>query len=629
MKDLSLLFDRHPDPMWVYDLETLRFLEVNEAAVRRYGYSREEFLAMTIKDIRPPEDIVALEQHLAHVYEDIDHAGVWTHLDKAGQTLQVDITSEVLEFHGRKAELVCARDVTERIQLRGIARITEERFKLIARATNDVIWDWNLETDNVWWNDAVETYYGYRRETLEPDASSWSKRIHPEDLERVVQSIHDVLDGTDTKWVCEYRFLNANGKAHYVIDRGFVLRDDNGKAIRMLGSMVDVTEQRELTKRLTQAQKMEAIGHLTGGVAHDFNNLLTVILGNTELIHELVENDEELGELASMTISAAKRGAELTRRLLAFARRQALEPKQLNLNHLITDMEALFRRTLSEEIDLRFILDETLGHCEADLNQLESALLNLVINARDAMTHGGRLTIETSKVSLEQESREAAFDMHPGNYVMLSVSDTGHGMTPEILAQAFEPFFTTKLPGKGTGLGLSMVYGFLKQSGGQAKIYSEPGEGTTVKLYFPLVPSSTVYEAPEVQFSGFTGGTETILVVEDDDLVRQHVVSLLTGLGYAVIETTNGPDALQKLDQHPEIALLFTDIIMPGGINGRLLANTAVARHPNLRVLYTSGYTENAIVHHGRLDPGIALLSKPYTRQALARKVRTALDKAA
>jgi signal transduction histidine kinase len=441
-----------------------------------------------------------------------------------------------------------------------------------------------------------------------------------------VESIHAAQQGISNKWVSEYRFLHANGAVLYVVDRGFVLRNEKGKAIRMLGSMMDITEQRELTERLAQAQKMQAVGHLTGGVAHDFNNLLTVILGNTELIHELVEDDEELSELAAMTVSAAKRGAELTQRLLAFARRQALEPKLLNLNRVIGAMEGLLRRTLAESIDLRLVLKDDLWNCEADPHQLESALLNLVINARDAMPRGGRLTVETDNVSLEEKSQAAVFEMPLGRYAVLSVSDTGQGMSAEALNQAFEPFFTTKLPDKGSGLGLSMVYGFLKQSGGQAKIYSKAGEGTTVKLYFPQAHTQETPQTLEPPPIAAYKGTETILVVEDDELVRKHVVGLLTGLGYSVIVTANGHDALVQLEQNPQISLLFTDIIMPGGMNGRQLADTALARHPNLRVLYTSGYAKNVIVHHGRLDPGIALLGKPYTRQELARKVRLVLD---
>lgn len=626
MNDLGLLFEHHPDPMWVYDLETFRFLEVNVAAIRRYGYSRKEFLGMTIKDIRPPEDIARLRQIIPKVVSGLVNVGTWTHLTKSGEILDVDITSQALDFRGKHAGLICVRDVTERLRLDKLARITEERFKLIARATNDVIWDWDLVTNELWWNENIEKVYGHARDSLEPDASSWTKRIHPDDLSRVVDSIHVVQEGTDSNWVEEYRFMHANGNPQYVIDRGFVLRDEKGSAIRMLGSMVDVTEQRELLERLAQAQKMEAVGQLTGGVAHDFNNLLTVILGNTELIHELVEDDEELSELAAMTVSAAQRGAELTQRLLAFARRQALEPKLLNLNGLANGLESLLRRTLSEQIDLQLILAESLWPCEIDPNQFESALLNLVINARDAMEAGGQLTIETANMQIDQSDGARGFDLAPGDYVLLSVSDTGHGMAPEVLAQAFQPFFTTKLLGKGTGLGLSMVYGFLKQSGGHARIYSEPGEGTTVKLYFPRAASTALSEPLKEPSQERPGGTETILVVEDDELVRKHVIGLLTGLGYRVIQATNGPQALELLEQHPEIPLLFTDIIMPGGINGRQLADKATAKYPGLRVLYTSGYTENAIVHHGRLDPGVALLSKPYTLQALAHKLRSVLN---
>lgn len=289
-------------------------------------------------------------------------------------------------------------------------------------------------------------------------------------------------------------------------------------------------------------------------------------------------------------------------------------------------MEGLFRRTLSEAIDLRFMRGKDLWTCEADPHQLESALLNLVINARDAMPEGGQITIETNNISVETEGNEESTELTKGEYVRLSVSDNGHGMTQEVLTQVFEPFFTTKPPGKGTGLGLSMVYGFLKQSGGQVKIDSEPGAGTKVKLYLPRAKGPVSTNTVEEPIKAPPRGSETVLVVEDDDLVRQHVVSLLSSLGYAIIPKANGPEALIALQQHPEIALLFTDVIIPGGMNGRQLAKIAIDHKPNLRVLYTSGYTEHVIAHQGRLDPGVALLGKPYTRQDLARKIRDVLD---
>lgn len=305
MNDLSLLFEKHPDPMWVYDLETLQFLEVNLAAIRRYGYTRDEFLVRTIKDIRPPEDISRLERNIAKVSHGIDYAGEWTHLCKNGETIVVDITSETLDFRGRHAELVCARDVTEKNRLQAEAHLAEERFNLMVKATHDIVWDWNLETGKVWWNENMENIFGHRQDRLEADISSWSSRIHPDDLDRVMKSIHAALDGESEHWVDEYRFLNANGQVHHVIDRGFILRNGVGKSIRMLGSMMDVSDQRELAELLAQAQKMEAVGHLTGGVAHDFNNVLTVVLGNAELVHELVDSDKRLADLVSMIINAA------------------------------------------------------------------------------------------------------------------------------------------------------------------------------------------------------------------------------------------------------------------------------------------------------------------------------------
>lgn len=259
----TLLFERHPDPMWIYDLETLRILQVNDAAQQRYGYTHDEFLQLTIKDIRPADDIPALERNLAHVSQGIDDAGLWRHQTKSGDILHVAITSETLTIEGRRAELVCARDVTEHIRLQSLADTNQERFRLIAKATNDVIWDWNLVTNEVWWNESIDTVCGYARDSLEPDATSWTRRIHPDDLHRIETSIHDVLDGKASNWLEEYRFMHANGKPLYVIDRGFVIRDESGKAVRMLGSMVNVTEQRELSGRLAQAQKMEMVGQLT------------------------------------------------------------------------------------------------------------------------------------------------------------------------------------------------------------------------------------------------------------------------------------------------------------------------------------------------------------------------------
>jgi len=392
----------------------------------------------------------------------------------------------------------------------------------------------------------------------------------------------------------------------------------------------EATAQREAAEaQLRQAQKMEAIGQLTSGVAHDFNNLLTVISGNVELLQRRVrDHDLELERFAAAAMRGVDRAATLTQRLLAFSRRQPLDPKPLDINRLIAGMSDLLRRTLGEEIEAETVLAGGLWTVLVDANQLEHSLLNLTINARDAMAGHGKLTIETANTFLDEAYAQAHDEVAPGQYVLISVTDTGSGMTGEVRERAFEPFFTTKESGQGTGLGLSQVYGFIKQSGGHCTIYSEPGQGTTVKLYLPrhlgaVEPVATAAPAA----AGISSG-ETILLVEDDDDVRAFAADLLRDLGYRVLAAATGPEGLRLLDQHPEVRLLFTDVALPGGMTGRQLAEEAERRHPGLKVLYTTGYARNAIVHQGRLDPGVELIVKPFSSAALAGKIRHLLDSA-
>ncbi|MDT8322294.1 MAG: ATP-binding protein, partial [Xanthomonadales bacterium] len=388
----------------------------------------------------------------------------------------------------------------------------------------------------------------------------------------------------------------------------------------------DASERKELEERLSQTQRLEAIGQLTGGVAHDFNNLLTVILGNAELLSSELADDRKLRPFADMIATAADSGAALTSRLLAFARRQPLQPQLTNVNQLVAGMEELLRRTLGENIEMEVVHAGGLWVTEIDPAQLENALLNLAINARDAMPDGGRLTIETANASLDDEYAAAHEEVSPGQYVLISVSDDGIGMSHETREKAFDPFFTTKSSGRGSGLGLSMIYGFVKQSGGHAKIYSEIGEGTTVRLYFPRSHHTAAITGPTAEMPEQVLGHQHILVVEDDDAVRQNLIRQLTSLGYHVSATADGPSALEALGDHKDIALLFTDVVLPGGMNGRELADAATATNPKLKILFTSGYSENAIVHHGRLMPGTHLLSKPYRLRELAIKVNKVLN---
>ncbi|ODS97570.1 MAG: hypothetical protein ABS49_09720 [Erythrobacter sp. SCN 62-14] len=398
---------------------------------------------------------------------------------------------------------------------------------------------------------------------------------------------------------------------------------ESGLISEALGSLAT---RADMEAKLSQSAKMEAIGQLTGGIAHDFNNLLTVVLGNAEALTDELTKLPELREMAEITANAALRGAELTKRLLAFARKQTLEPRVMDVSQLVQSMDQLLRRTLPANIAIEIVRSGGLWKTEVDPGQLESALLNIALNARDAMPDGGSLTIEIANAALDDDYVVSEPSLEAGQYVLVAVTDTGHGIPSEDIQHIFQPFFTTKEVGKGTGLGLSMVYGFVKQSGGHIRIYSEVGEGTTIKLYFPrsLTHQGSI-NAPIARPRSL-GGNETILVVEDDKLVRQYVVSQLKSLGYRVFESGEGKSALEILHQVPDIDLLFTDVVMPGGIGGRELSEAARTLRPGLKVLFTSGYTENSIVHNGKLDPGIELLSKPYRREQLAMKLRKVLD---
>jgi PAS domain S-box-containing protein len=390
----------------------------------------------------------------------------------------------------------------------------------------------------------------------------------------------------------------------------------------------DVTEKKALEDQLRQSQKMEAVGHLTGGVAHDFNNLLTVITGNIERLERELPPDHTLQRAVAAALRGGTRAALLTHRLLAFSRRQPLAPQVISVNKLVSEMTDLLRRTLGESIRIETVLAGGLWPTFVDANQLENALINLAVNARDAMPGGGKLTIETANSHLDEAYAALHGDVRAGQYLGIFVSDTGTGMTKEVIAQAFEPFYTTKDVGEGTGLGLSQVYGFTKQSEGHVKLYSEIGEGTTVKLYLPRYGGRDVIadEQPRYRELPRARQDETVLVVEDDPDVRGYTVEIVGNLGYRVLSAEDGASALRLLDAHPEIRLLFSDVGLPGGMNGRQLAEAALRRRPRLKVLFTTGYARNAIIHQGRLDPGVEVIFKPFTYSGLATKIRAIID---
>ncbi|WP_369724055.1 CHASE3 domain-containing protein [Bradyrhizobium sp. LLZ17] len=385
----------------------------------------------------------------------------------------------------------------------------------------------------------------------------------------------------------------------------------------------DATVSRETERQLHQSQKLDAIGKLTGGVAHDFNNMLTVISGNTETLVASLQQQPELQRIARLIDDAAERCAELIQHLLSFARRQPLQPRNVEINAAIADIAKLLRPTLGEQIQIETVLEQGPMTAHIDPSRLTNAVVNMAINARDAMPNGGKLLLETHRVVLDEAYAHANPDVRPGPYVMLAVSDTGTGMPPGIQEKAFEPFFTTKEVGKGSGLGLSMVYGFVKQSGGHIKIYSEQDHGTTIKLYLP--PGEGTVEPTSPAAPQAIGGAETIFIVEDDALVRNFVIAQLQSLGYKTVAAADSRAALQLIEAGQAFDLLFTDVVIPGGMSGRELAEQVAKIRPGVKVLYTSGYTDNAIVHHGKLDDGVMLLTKPYRRNQLAEMIRKAL----
>ncbi len=583
-----------------------------------------------------PEDIAAAERRWNAAVRDGTpyeteyrirrHDGTYRwHLVRAVPMLDAD--GKVVRWIGSSTDIDDQKSASESLALMNatledrVAQRTAERDRMW-RLSKDILLVADFDASISAVSPAFTSVLGWK--TSDVVGTSFLDLVHPDDRDTTVRQVGALSAGAQV-----FRFENRYRRKDGTYCTLSWTASPDAKYIHAIGR--DITadlQQADAMRRteaaLQQAQKMETIGKLTGGVAHDFNNLLQVISGNLQLMAPLVLDRPAVQQRLGNALAGVERGAKLASYLLAFARRQPLEPKVVKVSRLITGMEDMLRRTLGEEVEVETVISGGLWSASIDVAQVENAILNLAINARDAMDGQGRLTIEVNNALLDSDYCAAHPDVTPGQYVVIAVSDTGGGMTPEVMAQAFEPFFSTKPEGKGTGLGLSMVYGLVKQSGGHIKIYSELGEGTAVKLYLPRTrEAEDSYTALDTQ--PVAGGTETVLVAEDDDEVRATVVDLLAELGYRVLKASDASAALTVIDSGIHIDLLFTDVVMPGPLRSPDLARKARERLPGIAVLFTSGYTENAIVHGGRLDAGVELIGKPYTKESLARKIRHVL----
>jgi PAS domain S-box-containing protein len=623
----KLLFESNPVPMFVFDVETLRYVAVNDAALDFYGYTRDQFLGLTAAELRPAD---ARDGFAAMVrgFDNKRQAAPSRHQAADCSIKEVEVYSRALTYGGRAARFAAVIDTTERRR----AEAERDRSQAFLHQIIDTVpisitvkdakeRRWQLI------NHAAEKFLGLPREQVigrtaeEILPKETADMIDQRDGELIASSPGEILVG-------QYETATPHNGMRTISTRRMAIRDEDGTASFLVGTVEDITERKAIENQLHHAQKMEAVGNLTGGLAHDFNNLLTIIIGNLDLLQGELAGHPSAEEKVQIVIEASERGSELTRQLLAFSRRQSLQPKLVDINALVSKTTQLVARTLGGNltIDVRPAAD--LWPVRIDEAQLESALINIAINARDAMPDGGRLLIETRNSCLDADYVAHQSDVAPGDYAAIEISDTGVGMPPEVLARIFDPFFTTKGPGKGTGLGLSMVFGFVKQSGGHITAYSEIGKGTTFKLYLPRQHGAERTSNPQAEEGAraTTPSSAVILVVDDDAGVRATVVSQLSNLGYQVLEAESPVAALEMLDKTARIDLMFTDMVMPGGINGKRLAALARDKRPGLRVLFTSGFPGAFLNNDIELSAGDALLSKPYRRADLERAVRQALD---
>lgn len=607
------------------------FLDCNEQACKLWKCDREDIVGHSPGDFSPEvqpdgrRSAEAAQEYITAAFGGPPQFFYWQSRRKDGVLIDTEISLKSIMVGGQQLLQATMRDITERKLAEEALQESEEKYRLLVGQIPAVVYkgytNWSLDC----FDRKIEAITGYAKEDFDSRRITWLDLIFPEDIEQAKNLFKEALKG-DGSYVTEHRIRKKTGEVRWIQARNRIIYDAAGKVDYISGVFFDITERKKLEDQLIKAQRMEAVGILAGGMAHDFNNLLTAIMGYSEIMMMDLRQEDPFHLYVDEITKAAHRGASLTNQLLAFSRKQILQPRVINLNEVVIDMDKMLRRLIGEDIKLITFVDQDLGFVKADPAQIGQIIMNLAVNARDAMPDGGNLTIETANVSLDQDHARGHVGVTPGPYVMLAVSDNGAGMDAETMSHIFEPFFTTKESGKGTGLGLATVYGIVKQSGGHLWVYSEPGQGTTFKVYLPRVEASLARVRPKAALVTSLEGDETILLVEDDAGLRELVSTALRRYGFTVLEAAHGGEALLLCEsQKAPIHLLLTDVVMPQ-ISGSALAERLMLIHPEMKVLFMSGYTENAIVHHGVLNSQVNFIQKPFRVLSLVRKVREVLD---
>jgi PAS domain S-box-containing protein len=624
-RKFRMLFDHAPDAIFIH-LPEGGFVEANEMAVEWLGYPREQLLTMLPRDLSPPEESTGITDKMDEVLMHGSLVFETNTVASDGRIIPTEVKARVIQFEGQQAVLCYCRDITERKQAEQSYRSSEERWQFALEGSGDGVWDWDIASGKVFYSDRWKSILGFEPDDLGNDERLWEKLVHPDDREWVGKEIQRHLRSETPVYMTEHRLHCRDGSFKWILDRGKVLeRDEDGTPLRMVGTYADITDRKRMENQLRQAQKMEAVGELASGIAHDFNNILTAIIGRIYLLQTRLAGNSALLAHADQIAYAAERAANLTQSLLAFSREQIMNPRRIHLNETVEKSAKLFSKLVRENIEISITLTEPDPVILADEVQMEQVLINLVANARDAISGDGRILIATDTIYFDEQFINSHGYGRVGEYAILSVSDTGTGMDQKTKERIFEPFFTTKEVGKGTGLGLAIVYGTIKQHNGHINVYSEIGVGTTIKIYLPKIEEDAD-QAVRGKTAPALPGRGLILLAEDEDAVRTLIKTILLENGYKVIETENGIQAVEKFLQHrDEIDLVLLDVIMPR-MNGKEACEEILRIKPDTRVLFMSGYTGDILGQQGLLSRGHGLIQKPLKPRDMLAVVRNILE---